>query len=67
MRLGLLRNSHAKSDAQSARDASSGALTRASGSTVRAADERAAHAPVDLIRSFWSLQTSSVDESLQWA
>lgn len=66
MRLGLLRKSHAKAEAQSTRDASSGAMTSASSSTARA-DERPAGAPTDLLRSFWSLQMTSNDDALQWA
>ncbi|HEY6559053.1 MAG TPA: hypothetical protein VI072_17335 [Polyangiaceae bacterium] len=65
MRLGLLRKSHAKSDAQSTHDASSSAMTSAS-STTPLADERP-NAPTDLIRSFWSLQMTSNDDALQWA
>ena len=65
MRLGLLRKSHAKSEAQSTRDASSGAMTGASSTTARS-DERP-NAPTDLIRSFWSLQMTSNDDALQWA
>lgn len=66
MRLGLLRKSHAKSDAPSTRDASSGVVASASSSSVRA-DDAAANAPTDLIRSFWSLQMTSSDDAMQWA
>jgi hypothetical protein len=65
MRLELLRKSHAKSEAQSTRDAGSSARTSASSSKARA-DERP-NAPTDLIRSFWSLQMTSNDDALQWA
>jgi hypothetical protein len=59
-----LRKSHAKSDAQNTRDASSSASMGASSSQP---NEGAASAPTDLIRSFWSLQMTSSDDALQWA
>jgi hypothetical protein len=64
MPFGLLRKSHAKSDAKNTRDASSSAPKGASSSQ---ANDGPANAPTDLIRSFWSLQMTSSDDALQWA